>query len=70
MGLRMKNFNIMGGSLKNPVFRGGGVGGGGAGLFEVHTMVGLSLSNHQWGLKLSQNSVHRLQEAYKKWPKA
>ena len=22
MGLRMKNFNIMGGSLKNPIFRG------------------------------------------------
>ena len=26
MGLRMKHFNIMGGSLKNPIFR---VGGGG-----------------------------------------
>ena len=29
MGLRMKIFNIMGGSLKNPIFRGGGGLGGG-----------------------------------------
>ena len=28
MGLRMKIFNIMGGSLKNPIFRGEGGGGG------------------------------------------
>ena len=27
MGLRMKIFNIMGGSLKNPIFRGEGGGG-------------------------------------------
>ena len=27
MGLRMKYFNIMGGSLKNPIFRVGGGGG-------------------------------------------
>ena len=31
MGLRMKIFNIMGGSLKNPIFRGEGGGGGGGG---------------------------------------
>ena len=47
MGLRMKSFNIVAGSLKNPIFRGAG---GGRGAYEKPVYRGNYLKRGAWSV--------------------